>query len=41
MWSEGYPIAEKLADEELSLPMSPVHTMVEIDDVVKAINEFK
>lgn len=41
MWSEGYPIAEKLADEEQSLPMSPVHTMVEIDDVVKAINEFK
>lgn len=35
------PIAEKIANEELSLPISPVHTMEEIDEVVNMINKFK
>lgn len=41
MWEQSYSIAEKLADEELSLPISPVHTMEEIEMVVKCINNFK
>ena len=35
------PIAEKIAKEELSLPMSPVHSMEEIEKVVDIINSFK
>jgi len=35
------PIAEKIANEELSLPISPVHTMEEIDEMVNMINKFK
>lgn len=36
-----YPITERLAEEELSLPISPVHTDDEIAEVVRLINEFK
>lgn len=35
------PITERLADEELSLPMSPCMTQEQIEYVVKCINEFK
>ena len=38
--SESYPISERLHDEELSLPISPVMTMEEAEEVVKVINEF-
>ena len=34
------PITERLADEELSLPMSPCMTLEQIGYVVKTINEF-
>ncbi len=35
------PITERLADEELSIPMSPCMTQEQIEYVVKCINEFK
>lgn len=35
------PITERLADEELSIPMSPCMTQDQIEYVVKCINEFK
>lgn len=35
------PITERLADEELSLPMSPCMTQEQIGYVVKCVNEFK
>lgn len=35
------PITERLADEELSLPIGPAITMEEVEYVVKLINEFK
>lgn len=35
------PITERLADEELSLPMSPCLSMEQIKYVVKLLNEFK
>ena len=38
--SESYPISERLHAEELSLPISPVMTMEEAEEVVKVINEF-
>ena len=34
------PITERLADEELSIPMSPCMTSEQIEYVVKTINEF-
>ena len=34
------PITERLADEELSIPMSPCMTQEQIEYVVKCINEF-
>ena len=34
------PITERLADEELSLPMSPCITLEQLEYVVKTINEF-
>lgn len=34
------PITERLANEELSLPISPVMTLKDIEYVVQAINEF-
>lgn len=35
------PITERLADEELSLPISPVITLEEVAEVVSFINKFK
>lgn len=35
------PITERLADEELSLPIGPVITLKEIEQVVELINQFK
>lgn len=35
------PITERLADEELSLPIGPAITMEEVAEVVKLVNEFK
>lgn len=35
------PITERLADEELSLPIGPAITMEEVAEVVRLINEFK
>lgn len=35
------PITERLANEELSIPMSPCLTMEQVEYVVKLINEFK
>lgn len=35
------PITERLADEELSLPIGPAISMDEVAEVVKLINEFK
>lgn len=35
------PIAERLADEELSIPMSPCLTEAEVKEVVRLINEFR
>lgn len=35
------PITERLADEELSIPMSPCLTEAEVKEVVRLINEFK
>jgi dTDP-4-amino-4,6-dideoxygalactose transaminase len=35
------PITEKLADEELSLPIGPSITFEEVKEVIKLINEFK
>lgn len=34
------PITEKIHNEVLSLPISPVHTLEEIEYIVKAINKF-
>lgn len=36
----SFPIAEQLADEELSLPMSPVMTETEINQVIELINNW-
>ena len=36
----SFPITEKMQDEVLSLPMSPVLTEVEVDNVIKIINQF-
>ena len=35
------PITEKIADEELSLPIGPAIMLNEVEEVVKLINEFK
>lgn len=35
------PITEQIADEELSLPISPTMTMEEAAEVVRLVNEFK
>ncbi|MCL2074265.1 MAG: DegT/DnrJ/EryC1/StrS family aminotransferase [Marinilabiliaceae bacterium] len=37
----SFPIAEKIHEQELSLPMSPVHTVEEIEYVCDTINHFK
>lgn len=35
------PLTEKIADEELSLPIGPAITMEEVAEVVRLINQFK
>lgn len=35
------PITERLADEELSLPIGPAITLEEVSEVVRLVNEFK
>ena len=35
------PITEKIADEELSLPIGPSIKLTEVTEVVRLINEFK
>lgn len=35
------PITERLADEELSLPIGPAITSEEVEEVVRLVNEFK
>ena len=35
------PITERLADEELSLPISPVITLAEVAEVIRLVNNFK
>lgn len=37
----SFPVSEKIHDQELSLPMSPVHTNEEIAYVIDAINRFR
>ena len=39
--SHNYPLTEQLAAEELSLPMSPVMTDEEINEVIRIINEWE
>lgn len=34
------PITEKIADEELSLPIGPAITLEEVKQVVELINQF-
>lgn len=36
----SFPITEQIHIEELSLPMSPILTMIEIDNIVSLINNF-
>ncbi len=41
IWSVGsFPIAERLASEEVSLPMHPLMTAQEIEQVIAAVNSF-
>lgn len=41
-WNKrSYPITEKIHDQELSIPMNQVLTMVEAEEIVKVINQFK
>ena len=39
--TSGLVITEQIADEELSLPMSPTMTLEEAEEVVRLINEWK
>lgn len=41
-WNDrSYPLTEQIAEEELSLPMSPVMTEEEINEVIRLLNEWK
>lgn len=41
-WNDqSYPITEAIAEKELSLPMSPVHTEDEMREIVDVINKFE
>jgi len=41
-WSDSsFPISEKIHLQELSLPISPVHSIEEIAYVAATINQFK
>ena len=35
------PVTERLADEELSLPIGPAITLEEVAEVVRLVNEYK
>lgn len=37
----NYPITERIADEELSLPIGPAIKMEEVAEVIRLINQFK
>lgn len=37
----SYPLTEQIAEEELSLPMSPVMTEEEINEVIRIVNSWK
>lgn len=39
--NRSYPITERLAAQELSLPISPVHSDSEVDEVIRLINDWK
>ena len=39
--SRSFPITERIADEELSLPIGPAIKMEEVAEVVRLINQFK
>lgn len=39
--NRSYPITERLAAQELSLPISAVHTNAEIDEVIRLLNIWK
>jgi dTDP-4-amino-4,6-dideoxygalactose transaminase len=36
----SFPIAEKIADEELSLPIGPTITLEEVKQIIELINKF-
>lgn len=38
--NRSYPITERLSASELSLPISPIHTNLEIDEVIRLINNW-
>ena len=41
-WNQmSFPITERIADEELSLPIGPAISMKEVTEVVRLINQFK
>lgn len=41
-WNQlSFPVTERIHSQELSLPMSPVMTDEEVDEVVRVINDFK
>ncbi|MDE5882800.1 MAG: DegT/DnrJ/EryC1/StrS family aminotransferase [Muribaculaceae bacterium] len=41
-WNEwSFPITEQIADEELSLPMSPVMTDKEVSEVIRVLNSWQ
>jgi dTDP-4-amino-4,6-dideoxygalactose transaminase len=40
-WSHlSFPITEKIHNEVLSLPMSPILTMEEVDFVISILNQY-
>ena len=41
VWNERFPVAERLSDQEISLPMSPCLSMEEAAYVVETVNAFK
>ena len=41
MWNNmSLPITEKIHDEVLSLPISPVMNLIEVKKVIKSVNSF-
>jgi dTDP-4-amino-4,6-dideoxygalactose transaminase len=41
-WNQlSFPITERIANEELSLPIGPAITMEEVAEVVDLINRFR